>query len=287
VGNFVFYAVWMWCTHAWNWKRILFFFAGNVVVALSFLPFFFYMIMYMKYDFTREFTPGIWHTFVFMTIMVMFISFFLLRKKLADINNRLRIIKNGQGAFLAYLLGIPALIFIFTYLISFFKPMIAFRYLWPINAPFCFAVIAAAVSCIGTQKKLRFVLPLLVYAFTVGLYGLRADIPGGGAEAYREARAYIAADAAAHPERKTAMLDNAPQNALYYGFPVIPQYSDVMPVDVLYVYNDIFMMHEMDMYDMLRAYNLDDAELLKIQFDYEYPRGDGGVIFKKYFQQGL
>jgi hypothetical protein len=28
--------------------------------------------------------------------------------------------------------------------------------------------------------------------------------------------------------------------------------------------------------------NLDADNMLKIYFDYDYPRGDGGMIFKKY-----
>jgi hypothetical protein len=38
------------------------------------------------------------------------------------------------------------------------------------------------------------------------------------------------------------------------------------------------------MYDILKERGVDDADLLKIRFDYEYPRSDGGVIFKKYFK---
>ncbi|GHV32839.1 hypothetical protein AGMMS4952_23960 [Spirochaetia bacterium] len=139
------------------------------------------------------------------------------------------------------------------------------------------------VSCIGSQQKLKFAVPFVVYMFIVGLNGIIPDIPSGGTEAYKEARAYIAADAAAHPDRKAAMLDNAPQNAAYYGFPDLSLYSPGSPVNVLYVYNDIFHMHEIEVYDDLRSHAINSKGMLKIYFDYDYPRADGGMIFKKYF----
>jgi hypothetical protein len=285
MANFVFYLAWMLYSHSWKWKRALIFFGGNIVVALSFMPFFLYMIFYMKYDFSRDYSLEIGHAFAFLVSIVIIAAFFLLRKKLAKINAALHIIKNEQGLFLTYLVCAPLFIFMLVYIISFYKPMLTFRYLWPICAPFCFALAAAVISCIGTQKNWRFAAPLLVYMFVAGLPGLRGNIPSGGIEGYREARAYIAADAAAHPERRAAMLDSAPQNALYYGFPVLDQYAPGRPVDVLYVYNDIFTMHEINMYDALRKYNLENTALLKVKFDYEYPRADGGVVFKKYFRK--
>jgi hypothetical protein len=121
--------------------------------------------------------------------------------------------------------------------------------------------------------------------FAVGLNGIRPDIPSGGIEGYKEARSYIAADAAAHPDRKAVMLENAPQNAAYYGFDPLPAYSADEPWDILYGLNDIFDLHEMDMYGNMKTKNIDADNMLKVYFDYVYPRGDGGMIFKKYKQK--
>jgi len=79
---------------------------------------------------------------------------------------------------------------------------------------------------------------------------------------------------------KAAMLDNAPANAAYYRYPNLPSFVQNPQADILYIYNDIFEMHEIEMYDEFRSLNLDDSRMLKIIFDYEYPRGDGNVIFK-------
>jgi hypothetical protein len=190
--------------------------------------------------------------------------------------------KPEQLVFAAYMVLIPAFIFTLSFGISFFKPMITFRYLWPINAPFFFTLAALFVCGISSQKKHAFAAPLFVYMFAVGLNGIIPDIPSKGIEGYKEARAYIAADAAAHPEKKSVMLESAPQNAAYYGFEALPPYTGGEPYDVLYVLNDIFHLHEMEMYENMRDNNIAVDNLLKIYFDCDYPRGDGGMIFKKY-----
>jgi hypothetical protein len=41
----------------------------------------------------------------------------------------------------------------------------------------------------------------------------------------------------------------------------------------------------MEMYEKMYAENIDADNLLKIYFDFDYPRGDGGMIFKKYKQK--
>ncbi|MDR3355643.1 MAG: hypothetical protein LBO04_00435 [Spirochaetaceae bacterium] len=108
--------------------------------------------------------------------------------------------------------------------------------------------------------------------------GGSASIPGGGTEAYKEAREYIAKDAASHPEYKSAMLDNAPDIAAYYGYPDMPLYSPQGGFDILYVFNSIFIMHEPDMYEELLRHKLDDANILKVRVN------DETVVYKKYLK---
>ena len=280
VANFIFYIVHDLYQRQWKWKKIILFFAGNVVIAVSFLPFFLYMLLMKGYNFSREFRPTAGHTLVFAVMVLLAAAFFVFRKDIEKKNAEVKIVRRDQAPFAAYLLMIPAFTFVLAYLISFVKPMIAFRYLWPINAPYCFALVAAGIFCIQARQKFRFTAPLLVYMVVVGLHGIIPDIPSGGTEGYKEARAYIAADAAAHPEKKAAMLDNHPANAAYYRYPNLPSFDQNVPADVLYIYNDIFEMHEQNMYERVRARGIDDRRMLKIYFDYDYPRGDGGVIFK-------
>jgi hypothetical protein len=281
MANFLFYISLTLYQRKWRTGKALLFFAGNIIIALSFLPYFLYMLLIRGNDFSREFSPGTGHFLVFMVILFFFATFFVFRKKIAQKNFETKILQNNQIPFAAYLLILPAFIFILAYLISFIKPLIAFRYLWPINTPYCFAMAAAVIFCIHHNlQKWRFATPLIIYMFIVGFNGTIPDIPSGGTEGYKQARAYIAADVAAHPEREAVMLDNATANAAYYGYPNLPSLDQNTHADVLYILNDIFEMHEIDMYNELRTLNLDDGRMLKIYFDYEYPRGDGNVIFK-------
>jgi hypothetical protein len=58
----------------------------------------------------------------------------------------------------------------------------------------------------------------------------------------------------------------------------MPRYSPEGRFDVLYVFNNIFIMHEPDMYEELLRHNLDDKNILKIRVN------DETVIFKKYLR---
>jgi hypothetical protein len=284
MANYLFFVLFMACGHVWNLKKFIIFTAVNGFLAMSFLPFFLYMVLYRRYDFVRDFAPSAGHSFLMGVISVFAVSFLALRKTIIDKIKDTGIRKKEQLVFTAYILLVPAFIFTLSYGISFFRPMISFRYLWPINAPFFFTLAAMFIYYVHSQKKIAFAAPLLAYMFAAGLNGVIPDIPSGGTEGYKEARAYIAADAAAHPDRKAVMLENAPQNAAYYGFESLPAYAAEEPCDVLYGLNDIFQLHEMEMYENMDRKNIDGNNMLKIFFDYDHPTGDGGLIFKKYTQ---
>jgi hypothetical protein len=280
MANFLFYILLILYQHQRQMRKVLLFLAGNTVIAISFLPYFFYMLSVWSNDFSREYSPSTGHSMLFIAILLFFAAFYVFRKEIAQKNLEAKILQKNQIPFAAYLLTLPAFIFIFAYIISFIKPLILFRYLWPINAPYCLALVAVGVLCVQNNlEKWRFAVPLLIYMIVVSLYGLFPDIPGRGTEGYKEARAYIAADAAAHPERKAAMLDNAPDNAAYYRYQNLPSFTENTHADVIYVYNNIFKMHEMEMYDEVKKYGLGD-HMLKIIFCDNTPRGDGNIIFK-------
>jgi hypothetical protein len=282
LANYGVFILFMACRHGWNRKKFIVFTLTNVILALSFLPFFLYMLLHEHYTFVRTFTPQPGHGFLVGALVVFVVSVLAFRNKIKEKILDAGILKQERFLFVLYLVLVPALIFTLSFVISFVRPLIASRYLWPVNAPFFFALAAVFVSCAASHKKWAFAAPLLFYMFAVGLHGIRPDIPGGGVEGYKQARAYIAADAAAHPDRQTVMLENAPQNAAYYGFDVLPGYSARESWDVLYVLNDIFRQHEAEMYEKMKEANLDADSMLKLYFEYEYPQGDGGMIFKKY-----
>ncbi|MDR0721479.1 MAG: glycosyltransferase family 39 protein, partial [Treponema sp.] len=148
MANYLFFVLFMVYRHAWDWKKFIVFTLVNGVLALSFLPFFLYMVLHQHYNFVREFTPSIGHGFLMGVLVVFAISFFAFRKTIMDKIEDEGILKKGQLLFTAYLVLVPAFVFALSYGISFFRPMITFRYLWPISAPFFFALAAVFIYCV-------------------------------------------------------------------------------------------------------------------------------------------
>ncbi|MCL2272777.1 MAG: glycosyltransferase family 39 protein [Treponema sp.] len=270
-----------------QWKKGIAFTAGNAVAVLSAFPYFYYMLFIRNHNFIHnDSKPGIEHFFVFFIIIIFAFIFIFCKNKMLD-KYREKTIKNDQYIFFVYLLAVPALIFSLSFIFSFFRMMISFRYLWPVSAPFGFAVSAIIVTYINKINKWPYLTVLLIYIFTVSFNGIMPDIPGRGIEGYKEARAYIAEDSAANPGKNSVMLNNAPANAAYYGYPNLPAYSENPDADVLYILNDIFYINENDMYNELQKNNIDCNNMLKIYFDIKYPRGDGNVVFKIYLKPKL
>ncbi|MDR2468574.1 MAG: glycosyltransferase family 39 protein [Spirochaetaceae bacterium] len=284
MANFCFFAGSMMYKRAWNTKKFISFFAANVVIAASFLPFFLYMTFQKGYNFERDFSPQPGHIFLFAVIILFIPCLFLCKDKLKKLNFMLCDKRPESLCFAPYCIMLPALIFCCAFLISLVKPMITFRYLGPICTPYFLALAAVFVSRAAYKGGVLAEI-LLVCVAAAGLHRIIPDIPSHGIEGYKEARAYIAADAAAHPERKAALLEDTSSIAAYYGYKNLPVYSAQGggQYDVLYVLNDMFKMHEFEMYENIRKHRLDPDNMLKVRFDYDYPRGDGGMVFKKYF----
>jgi hypothetical protein len=273
MANFSFYCIYEAHNKTLVPKKLLLFLAGNLIAALSFMPYFLYQLVIGKLGFQADDLPGIEHIALMLIIMILAFYIYVFRRKIS-----LKFLSSGQAAFFLYVLFIPAMIFSLSFFISFVRPIVSFRYLLPVSFPFFLAMCAILISLCGTNRKMRYLAIFLVWALLLALYEGKAGIPGGGYAFYREARAFIAADAAAHPDKKSCMLDNAPENAAYYGYDPLPKYLPDSDYDVLYVYNDIFSMNESDQRKMLWENNLFDNNILVIIPD------DEVAIFKKYLR---
>jgi hypothetical protein len=242
------------------------------------MPFFLYQIIERHYYFDRTgMIISQEYTAILVVMIILIAASVVYRKKITD-----TIVAAGsrQTAFCAYIVFMPCLIFILAYAISRVKPMLSFRYLMPVNLPFFLAAAAVVIHRCRHHKQLKLLYIFLIWSCGICLYETRhnggsASIPGNGTEAYKEAREYIARDAAAHREHRAAMLDSAPAIAAYYGFEEIPAYSPEKSFDVLYVLNNIFFIHEADMYEALQKQGIADTHLLKIRVD------DDELVFKK------
>ena len=276
MANFLFYCLLKINRGSLDWKKVLVFLAGNIVIALSFMPYFLYQFVVKNYNFERDFFPGPDHTAIMLIILVLAVLALVYRGKVTKISSLL--FTRRQSVFAWYVLAMPVLIFAIAYLLSLVKPMVSFRYLMPVTYPFFLTFIALLISVCESHLKMRFACVLLMWMAASALYGVKPGIPGGGYASYRQARAFIAADAAAHPGEKAAMLDNAPENARYYGHDVLPAYNGEANYDVLYVFNDIFVMREIEQYKRLIASGLNDDNTLFIIPNEEV------VVFKKYLR---
>jgi hypothetical protein len=275
-ANFLFYCFYEIKNKSFTLKRGALFFAATAIIALSFMPFFLYQLLVNRYDFEREFVPGMEHIGTMAVIAALGAFALVYRLKMAPFFSG--IFTRKQALFVEYVVSIPALVFTLSFFISFVKPMISFRYLLPVSFPFFLSAGAVLISAFGKSPTMKYLAVFLVWAASLSLYEGKPGIPGGGYASYRQARAFIAADTAAHPNAKASMLDPADENARYYGFTEIPGYDPTAGQDVLYVFNDIFHMNEQEQYENLHARGLNDENMLIIIPNNEV------VIFKKYLK---
>ena len=271
MANFLFYFFYEANNKSFILKNLIVFVLGNIIAALSFMPYFLYQMLVVKSNFQRDDKPEMQHIALIFIIAVLAVVIFMYRKKI-----NLKCFGPGQAAFFLYVFSMPILIYTLSFFISFVKPMIYLKYLFPISFPFFLASCAILISLVRRNRKLQYISVFLVWAFALALYEGKAGITGDGYSYYRQARAYIAADAAAHPDQKSCMLDNAPQNAAYYGFSPLPKYMPNSGYDVVYVYNDIFSMKEDSQLQRMKENNLSTDNMLAIIPD------DEVAIFKKY-----
>jgi uncharacterized membrane protein len=274
MANFVFYLFYRCSSRQFRVKDFFLFLAGNILIALSFMPYFLYQLLIRHNSFERDYAIRADYVLIFLITAVFSVIGIKYQKKF-EANKTLG---TCQKSFILYAVSVPVLIFVLAFVISFFKPLIDYRYLLPVSFPFFALIMAVFIYLLEKYKTGRYAALVLVWVFSFFLYDGKARIPGGGYEYYKESRAYISADIKAHPEREAAILDNLSHIARYYGEPDIPEYRSGSSADVVYVFNDIFDMHEEMMYDELRKRGLDDANMLKIV------PSDKIVIFKKYMK---
>jgi 4-amino-4-deoxy-L-arabinose transferase-like glycosyltransferase len=259
MAHFVFYLVFNLIRGSFRVKPTAVFLAGNVVAALFCLPYFLYQMIVGRYYFDRSFALDLDYTLILALIAALSAVAFLCRKAIEA-----HLAPFGKkGVFFCYTVFMPAAMFALAYVISIKKPMLHYRYWLPISYPFFIALIALLISFFSVNKRAKHLTVFAVWAFSLSAYGSKPLRLGADYEYYREARAYIAADADAHGE-SAAMLDNLPIAASYYGFDALPSFLEAPFAGVLYVFNGLAEMHEQRMYDELARHGLDDSGLLKI-----------------------
>ncbi|MDR1047957.1 MAG: glycosyltransferase family 39 protein [Treponema sp.] len=273
MANFVFYVLCMLKDRERGKKKILFFFLENIVIGVSFLPYFLLTSLnqaLLDTGFNTQISKPTLEFYIAFLCIAGFLLLFLYFKK------RRTPLFLGEGGeqtlFFDYTLVTPAFIFLIAFVFSFLRPVISWKYL-----VVCLPFIMIAVSLAGTDLVCRrkFVIPgiVLSYAFLIVLY--QAE-PGGNYDVYKANQIYITSDIEAHPQRSASLIGK-PEYIDFYRLPRFPLYTKDGGAGLVYI-NPVYA-DEQETYEILARSFLDDSGLLKIISD------DRRVIFKKFLRR--
>jgi uncharacterized membrane protein len=273
MANFVFYILYMLNDREHGKKKFLFFFLENVVIGVSFLPYFLLTSLnqaLLDTGFNTQISKPTLEFYIAFLCIAGFLLLFLYFKK----TGTSLFLGEGreQTLFFDYTLVTPACIFLIAFVFSFLRPIISWKYL-----VVCLPFIMAAVSLMGTDFVFRrnFVIPgiVLSYAFLIVLY--QAE-PGGNYDVYKANQIYITSDIEAHPQRNASLIGK-PEYIDFYRLPRFPLYAEDGNADLVYI-NPVYA-DEQETYEILARSSLNDSGLLKIISD------DRRVIFKKFLRR--
>ncbi|MDR1655267.1 MAG: glycosyltransferase family 39 protein [Treponema sp.] len=280
MANFVFYVVCMVKDRrrgdGHRKKKILLFFLENIVIGISFLPYFLLTSLnqaLLDTSFNTQISKPTLEFYIAFLCIAGFLLLFLYFKK----TGAPLFLGEGreQTLFFDYTLVTPACIFLIAFVFSFARPIISWKYL-----VVCLPFIMIAVSLAGADFVFRrnFVIPgiVLSYAFLIVLY--QAE-PGGNYDVYKANQIYITSDIEAHPQRSASLIGK-PEYIDFYRLPRFPVYAEDAEdggADLVYI-NPVYA-DEQETYEILARSSLNDSGLLKII------SGDRRVIFKKFLRR--
>jgi hypothetical protein len=282
VVNFLFYVVYTVCRKSFHWKNTIVFLIGNVIIAASLFPYFIVTGLnqaLLDKGFNTWITrPKILSMIaVFAGIPLSFLLYIPARKYL----KQKQLIRRRQVFLLDYSLFVIGLMFILAFLISLYRPIFTKKYM-----SLCFPLLMAALSVFFTLnfslKLQKYVLAICAVLFIFELYEKAPFAPGY--DVYKESRAYIAYDEAAHSGVKAAELsppvDDAgssfrSNNAAFYRYQDIPLFGREDDVDVLYI--NLLNMDDDAIYDLMADYGISEENVLKIMVD------ESRAVWKKLF----
>ncbi|MDR0655497.1 MAG: glycosyltransferase family 39 protein [Treponema sp.] len=273
MANFVFYVLCMLKDREHGKKKILFFFLENIVIGISFLPYFLLTSLnqaLLDTGFNTQISKPTLEFYIAFLCIAGFLLLFLYFKKTGT---PLFLGEGGeQTLFFDYTLVTPAFIFLIAFVFSFSRPIISWKYL-----VVCLPFIMIALSLAGTDFIFRrnLVIPgiVLFYAFLIVLY--QAE-PGGDYDVYKANQIYITSDVEAHPQRSPSLIGK-PEYIDFYRLPRFPLYTKDGGADIVYI-NPVYA-DEQETYEILARFSLNDSGLLKIISD------DRRVIFKKFLRR--
>ena len=237
LANFIFYILYSIRTKTFIWKKTILFFAGNVIIALSLLPFFIHTALRQAL-LDKAFNsfiprPGIMLQCTAAAIPLFLLVYVYLRRTVFP-----GIISKQRRYLLDYMLFAGAAIFLMAFGFSLYRPILYQRY-FTLLVPFLPASLALVLAGTFENSHSKPVTVLCAIAMYICILAGYEYKTGGGNSAYRESHVYISSDAESHPKNKSGEYPPIEQRAdaagFYgYSFNKLPWYVSGDTYDVVY-----------------------------------------------------
>ena len=239
-ANFLFFVIYSIMAKTFNLKKTLLFFAGNVIIALSLLPFFIYTALrqaLLDQDFNSWLLkPETTWKHLLLIIFLLLIPFIYIRMTVFK-----KIMSGHRCQLCDYSIFVTVMIFLAAFGFSLYRPIFHERYL-VILVPFLLTVPAVIAAGIFENYRSNIVTVLCVIGVYVCILAGYEARPGGGNSAHFESHVYISKDAEAYPQNKSAEYPAEASTLRYadaadfyaHSYTQLPMYAQGDSCDVLY-----------------------------------------------------
>jgi len=262
--NFVFLVAYSMQTKTFSWKKTILFFTGNVIAALSLLPFFIHTALrhaMLNQGFNSWIEkPGLALTCIAVLIPLLVILYVYLRKTVF-----VKMLSEPSRHLFDYFVLTASILYLIAFFISQYRSILHPRYL-VILFPLMAAIIAIIIMNVFTSgsKVAGWICAIFAFAWIAGGYEAKQ---GGYSDIYQEAQSYIFHDAEAHPQSKSADLGKFPLSGMIYGHKPLPPYVHGDTYDTLYINPFHYFTREEEMYAQLASLSIDSEKVLRIHID--------------------
>jgi hypothetical protein len=284
MANFLFFICYKLKTKSLRSMGTVSFFAGNMVIAISLLPYFLITAL-RKTVLDSGFNgwigkPSVEFIRVAIIILLCMGLYIYFRKPIFG-----RIMSESHKSLFDYLVFVMAVIYEMAFAFSWYRGILMERYYIIICFPLILSVLSIVASKVifNSSPKIAFVIGVylmflvLQYSYESTPGGKTYGYPGRLYYGYKEDADYVSHDAAAHPELISTLIDETEfyLSSFYYKKPVVPCYTEES--EVLYAYTAPNY-DEGTVIGTLQQYNLHSYHLLKI-----IPN-EGRQVFKVYIK---
>ena len=289
-ANFFIYVIFKTIYNEFKIKVFLRFFIANCVIAVSFLPYFFYTALNraLLVDFNTWIKSlGLVRTMVFIAALaVLLIIFYIVRKCFLQ----RKLFQKESCLLLDYLILAVIFVTFLALVISIFKPIFTMRYM-AITMPFIAAGAAVFLSLEYKSWYIRTIMGVCSFLLIIFLYHIT---PHGKTftDVSKESWEYITMDALEHPNNVSFVLERFEYPNEFFSYDKhyffnngnrliisgIPEpYTGNNAMNVLYV-SPVNAVDE-EMFQALNRNGFDSKNIIRIKVD------NTKTIFKKYFME--